>query len=51
MAKELALIVDDNEVNRKLLEYVLEAGGFEVSMAGNAAEAMQALATCVRMSC
>jgi two-component system, cell cycle response regulator DivK len=45
MAKELALIVDDNEVNRKLLEYLLEADGFEVSMAGNAAEAMHAIST------
>jgi two-component system, cell cycle response regulator DivK len=43
--KDLALIIDDNEVNRTLLQYVLEAGGFEVRMAGNAAEALQVLAT------
>jgi len=45
MGKEIALIVDDNEVNRKLLGYVLEAGGFEVRMAGNADEALRVLAT------
>lgn len=45
MGKERALIVDDNEVNRKLLVYVLEDGGFEVRTAGNAAEALQVLAT------
>jgi two-component system cell cycle response regulator DivK len=45
MGNELALIVDDNEVNRKLLEYVLEAGGFDVRMASNAAEASQAIAS------
>jgi two-component system cell cycle response regulator DivK len=43
--KELALIVDDNEVNRTLLQYVLEGGGFEVRMAGSAAEASQVLAS------
>jgi len=45
MAKELALIVDDNEVNRKLLEYVLGADGFDVCMASNADEASQVIAT------
>lgn len=45
MGKDIALIVDDNEVNRKLLGYVLEAGGFEVRMAGNADEALRVLAT------
>jgi two-component system, cell cycle response regulator DivK len=41
--EDLALIIDDNEVNRTLLQYVLEVGGFEVCMAGNAAEALQVL--------
>jgi len=45
MEKQLALIVDDNEVNRKLLEYVLEGDDFEVCMAANAAEALQLLAS------
>jgi len=45
MEKQLALIVDDNEVNRKLLEHGREGDDFEVCMAANAAEALQLLAS------
>jgi two-component system, cell cycle response regulator DivK len=45
MGKPLALVVDDNEVNRILLQYVLEAGGFDVQLASNADEAALAIAT------
>src|SRR2546427_10948162 len=36
MAKESILIVDDNEMNVKLLRWVLEKNGYEVHTAGDA---------------
>lgn len=37
------LVVDDNAINAKLLRLVLEARGWHVRVAGNAAEAMHEL--------
>lgn len=37
------LVVDDNAINAKLLRLVLEARGWSVRVAGNAAETMHAL--------
>ena len=39
MAKESVLIVDDNEMNVKLLRWVLEKNGYEVHTAGDAKSA------------
>lgn len=43
MARERILIVDDNAANLKLAQVVLELGGFLVSTAANAEEALLAL--------
>ena len=39
MAGEAILVVDDNELNVKLLRYILEKRGYTVRTASNAAEA------------
>jgi CheY-like chemotaxis protein len=36
------LVVDDNPVNRRVLELILESAGLEHAAAGNGAEALQA---------
>jgi len=41
-----ALVVDDHAVNRELLSFVLEEGGFEVRTARSAEEALQVSAQC-----
>src|SRR5438093_9298465 len=39
VAGEVILVVDDNELNVKLLRYILEKRGYAVRTAGSAAEA------------
>ena len=45
MAKDRLLVVDDNEMNQRLMRVLLEAEGFEVRIAGDAMEAMPRAAT------
>lgn len=40
MAQVPVLIIDDNEMNQQLLAYLLAAAGFEVHLAGDAAQAL-----------
>jgi CheY-like chemotaxis protein len=40
LAGPLVLLVEDNEVNRYLAQYVLEQAGFRVACAGDGAEAL-----------
>ena len=46
MAGERVLVVDDNELNLELAQYVLEAGGFVVERALNVDEAWARLRAC-----
>lgn len=41
------LVVDDNELNRRLLEFILMASSYPVRSAGNATEAIAAIAASV----
>lgn len=41
MHKQRALIVDDSEVLRRLIEMCLRPGGFEIATAGNGKEALE----------
>jgi CheY-like chemotaxis protein len=43
MAGECILVVDDNELNVKLISFLLLAAGFEVQSAGDAVEALALL--------
>ena len=43
MAKQRILIVDDNPINLKLVHFTLNAGGFDVRTAADAAEALTTL--------
>ena len=45
MAGEIILVVDDNEVNLKLLRVILSGGGYEVRTATNAKDAMAIIRT------
>jgi len=45
MAKTSVLIIDDNEMNQQLLAYLLAAAGFEVHLAGDAAQAIASMQT------
>ncbi len=45
MAGERVLVVDDNLANLKLVNFVLQARGFEVSNAHDAQEALASIAT------
>jgi CheY-like chemotaxis protein len=46
MAGELIVIVDDNPLNLKMVEYLLTSSGYQVKTATNATEAMNILASC-----
>jgi CheY-like chemotaxis protein len=39
--KQLILVVEDNEANQMLTQFVLEGAGYEVEVAGTAAEARE----------
>ncbi len=43
-ARPRVLVVDDNLINNELVRFVLEAGGFEVDVAVDAAQALEQLA-------
>lgn len=43
-ARPRVLVVDDNLINNELVRFVLEAGGFEVDVAVDAAQALELLA-------
>ena len=45
VSTQRALIVDDSEVLRRLIEMCLRPAGFEVAMAGTGADALDVLAT------
>lgn len=41
MSTPYVLLVDDNEVNRYLAQFILESEGYEVAMAGDGVEALE----------
>jgi CheY-like chemotaxis protein len=41
VGKQLILLVEDNEANQMLTQFVLEGAGYEVEVAGTAAEARE----------
>lgn len=43
MAAALALVIDDNALNRQLVSFLLTSAGFEVCCAGDAAQALDLL--------
>jgi CheY-like chemotaxis protein len=45
MAREKILLVEDNEVNRRLAEFLLRSQGYEVREAASAEQAFEILAT------
>lgn len=45
MTQVPVLIIDDNEMNQQLLAYLLAAAGFEVHLAGDAAQALALMPT------